>query len=85
MGFFQQPIQDGRNSGRIAKNFPPVFNRSVCGDDICALMVSAVKNFEQIFRGVRSEFSHAELIQNQQMGFNQFLNQSPSLEMVWFV
>ncbi len=62
----EESVEERSDSRRVAEQFPPVINGPIRGDDGGRSLMSPHDEFEQFFRGVGGEFSHGEVIDDEQ-------------------
>src|SRR6476660_3336832 len=62
----EEPVEHRRNCGRIAEQLAPVFDGPVRCQQRAGAFVTAHDDFEEFFGGGWREFTHAEVVDDQQ-------------------
>ena len=62
----EEPIEERGDGGGIAQQLPPVVDGSVGGEQRRRPLVATDDDFQEIFGGRVREFSHPEVINDQQ-------------------
>ena len=62
----KQAIEHGADGGDIAEQFTPVLNGTVGGKQRAEALVAAHDDFQQILGGGVWEFTHSEVVDNEQ-------------------
>ena len=66
MAVVHESIEESCDGGSVSKDFSPVFERTIRGKDGRSSLISAHDDLEQVFRCVRLQLSHSEVIDDQQ-------------------
>src|SRR4051812_40500786 len=67
-GVVQESVQQGRRDHRVAKNFAPLAEAAIRGQDHRALLVAGVDQLEEQIAGTRPDGEIADLINDEQRG-----------------
>ena len=74
MGIVDKPVKDAIGDSRITNDVMPVFYGQLAGNDGWSMPVSFIYNFKEISSFGISQGRNAEVVNDQDMGFGEFIH-----------